>query len=417
MCPKNGILDELSGLFGGQTQADRDNEAVRRNAEIAAKNAREMNDKSNEALLRAQELANQGMLEAAGMAVEESRAAREASLQYIKESTAKAQSYLDATLGQTEPTIRKAQSDALAILDEFGEKSADLYRPYIGAGTEALAATKKMAEEGVQVPTDLTKSPYYPLYQFQQEQQKKAIDQNLSARGLYDSGKGITEQVQADTGLTQSFTAEEYQRAVDDFNRKAGIEGSLLQTGYGAAGNLASIYGALGANKAGVVQWGGGTLANLQAQTGLAKANAAIGAGTSSSGISMNAGNQLANIYNQLGINTANTALATGQGQATSADRAGTNLSNIYINSGATQAYLLNQQAQNRTNMFSGLVRGGAGALNSYFNTRRTTQPTTTPTTNYTTLPNDTYDQWSGGDWGEGSGTPDYDWSGGSYYD
>jgi hypothetical protein len=203
-------------------------------------------------------------------------------------------------------------------------------------------------------PYDITQSPYYPLYQFQQEQQNKAIAQNLSARGLYNSGKGIQEQVNADTGLAQSLTATEYQRAVDDYNRKAGIEGTLLGTGYGAAGNLASIYNSTGANKANVVQWGGGTLANLQTAIGTAKANAAIGQGTSLAGISTNAGNQLANINTQLGTNLANTTMASGQSQASTSNQLGTNLANIYMNSGTTQAGLLNQQAQNRMNMFAG---------------------------------------------------------------
>jgi hypothetical protein len=490
----NGIQQQIAGTDSS--------ESTKSTAALAADAALRAADIAAEAMRYASDLAYQGLMEQSRMAMEEARAAREQSYAYIREATAQAQTYLDSTLGQTSPIIKKGQEDCLAILDQYSKQAADLYRPYISAGSEGLRRYQELANRGVtlsrgrmvstttttpgattttpgtpksyedwkaeklggitaqsqgpngevvnsegkyldkrtgqwmdapqstgetipteeqlqaeyqqyvagipsvtttgepttttttqEAPYNIEESPYYPLYEYQQEQQQKAIDAGLSARGLYRSGAGLTEQLKADTGLTESFTATEYQRAVDDYTRQLTAQGNLAGMGYEASGNLANIYSATGANKANTIQWGAGSLANLQSQIGAAKANAAMGQGTSLANISQQSGAQLANIQNQLGTNLGNVAMTSGQSQANSANQLGTNLVNIYGNLGSNLASIYNQQAQNRTNMYAGLANTGLSALLRYGLRNNNTGTTTTP--NY-------YADWSQGGTYEG---------------
>ncbi len=482
------IVDNIMDIFGAGS-GSKNAEAIKNAANTSAEAARVQAEIAGQYALRAQELANQGNRELAELALEQARAESAAAIEMMKEAARNSQMYLDQTLGNAEPEIRKAQEQALGYLDEFGDKSADLYRPYIGVGKEAMTRYQDLVNRGVtlrggqmvkttttpgtpksydewkseklagtpglnytggsqrfneetgqyegvtdeqlqaeyqqyaqgvpgtttttteETPYDIEKSPYYPLYQYQKEQQQKSIDANLSSRGLYRSGKGIGEQVAADTGLTESFAATEYQRAVDDYSRQIAGQGALMGLGYEASGNLANIYSSLGANKANVSQWAGGSLANLQTQVGIARANAAMGQGTQMAQISSNLGNQSANIYGQLGQSLSNNIMNAGLTQSSQANQLGGTLANIYMNLGNQQSSLYNQQAQNRTNMFSGAANT---ALYSYMRGNKNTVGNTGYTGNYNYEPynssSDYYDYGGGGGGGDfgGSYSPDY---------
>jgi hypothetical protein len=443
---------------------DSANDAIKDAANTAAAAGTEQAKIAAAAIIRAAELSASGLIEAANIAAGEARDAREASYAFIKQATAQAQVYLDSTIGQTAPLIRKGQEEAMAILDKFGEKSANLYRPYIEAGADALTKYQELIDQGVtlsrgkmvnittgktvepksydewkneqfqngtylratglnatggtqvfneqtgeyestggtavsgtpeeeiqagyqqylagipsttktttsEAPYNIEESPYYGLYQWQKDQQKKSINQALGTQGLSKSGYGIEKQVEADVGLDQTMATVEYQRAVDDYNRKLSGEAGLTGMGYEASGNLANIYNTLGANMADVSKWGAGSLANLQASIGSAKANAALGQGTSLSNVSQQSGTQLANIANQLGTNLAGVTMQAGQSESNIANQLGTTLANIYTNQGNQLAYLSTQNQKNQMDILSGLSKTGLSALSNWLKNRDT---------------------------------------------
>lgn len=372
--------------------ADRAAQAQLEAANIASETAKEQARLAAEATTRAAELARQGQVAAARIAAAEAKRAQEATIAYQKEATAKAITLLDNTLGQASGTIKEAQTQALSMLESYGSEAAELYRPYVEAGTAALSELQTMAETGVQVPSDLTESPYYSLYKYEQEQQQKSIDKALAARGLYNSGYGIGEQVKADTGLTEAFAAQEYERAVADYVRKATLLSETNAMGYGATEAQANIQNNLGANLASVYQWGGGNLANLESGIGQAKANAELGLGSNLSNISMSTGDLLANIATNLGNQQSQTALTEGSNQASIYNSLGSTLGNIqtnlgsglsniyanqgnilsqlYANQGSNLANIYNQAAQNRTSQIYNVANLALGGTSAYLGYR-----------------------------------------------
>jgi hypothetical protein len=66
-------------------------------------------------------------------------------------------------------------------------------------------------------PENIEKSPFYDLYQWENEQQQKGIDQGLRARGMYGSGKGMSDALKAEVGLGERFAADEYGRAQQNY--------------------------------------------------------------------------------------------------------------------------------------------------------------------------------------------------------
>jgi hypothetical protein len=69
----------------------------------------------------------------------------------------------------------------------------------------------RFTDEGIK------KSPYYGLYQYQKEQQDQAMNKNLRSRGLYNSGAGMKQAMNAQSGIDEGFVAGEYNRARGEY--------------------------------------------------------------------------------------------------------------------------------------------------------------------------------------------------------
>jgi hypothetical protein len=76
-------------------------------------------------------------------------------------------------------------------------------------------------------PEGMVKSPYYGLYQFQKDQQDQAINQSLRSRGLYNSGAGMKQSLNIQSGLDQKFAADEYGRGMTEYG--VGYDRELAQ--------------------------------------------------------------------------------------------------------------------------------------------------------------------------------------------
>ena len=143
------------------------------------------------------------------------------------------------------------QANQQAFLKEGAAKAGELYSPYMTMGKGALDQAMGMIGQGApqyswtkQFQADpwswnkgsyqaqpwdeyakthlgadnIKSSPFYDLYQWQNQQQQEGIDKQLRARGNYGSGSGMTNELKAKTGLEQQFTADEYNRALQNYS-------------------------------------------------------------------------------------------------------------------------------------------------------------------------------------------------------
>lgn len=134
----------------------------------------------------------------------------------------------------------KAQKDALA-------QQLKLNKPYIDAGTNALAKYQELAPY-----KDFSMEDFQadPGYEFRLAEGMKALERSAAAKGLLQSGgtlKGITQ-------YGQNLASDEYQNAFGRYltQREARMSpyNFLIGIGQGAAAGQASNIGATGANLA-----------------------------------------------------------------------------------------------------------------------------------------------------------------------
>ena len=256
-------------------------------------------------------------------------------------------------------------------------------------------------------PQNIKNSPFYDLYQFQNDQQQSAIEAAQRARGGFKTGAAMKEALAKSTGLEQQFTADEYNRALAEYATKTGQQGDeyskAMQTWAANTDLSAQKYSqdfqdyltkhSIGYSEASdkytkdwdqelkkyMLQYGlkQDELNNVRQMVNMgftadqAIANAKMGAATTSGQMQAQAGSTLANIYSQLGSGLGGTYNAQ-------ANLAG-NLYNAGQNRNLTAS--LANQAQNNwqwtngqnqglgyANLAAGLARTGLNAYGTYAN-------------------------------------------------
>lgn len=273
--------------------------------------------------------------------------------------------------------------------------------PYQAQGWDAYAK-ERLGKENIE------KSPFYDLYQWQNEQQQDAIDKGLRARGMYGSGKGMTDALKASTGLEQQFTADEYGRAQQNYQMTEEEKWKAYQDEYEKAlqghtmgyGEAKDKYGMtedqlLRAHNMGYgeeLQKYGIGVDNYNKAFGVEqgqwtdKLNTALGLGdyawkaaTGQANAQLGTGSQLGTGAIQTGNAQAALAGQTGQGIGSSYNALGNQLGSVYGNTlnyglglqGLNQGQA-NYDAANNINAWLGAgtlgVKGGSALLN-YWNT------------------------------------------------
>ena len=161
-------------------------------------------------------------------------------------------------------TAAQTQKDTLAA-------QTALAKPYVEAGTNALAQYQKLAPYQ---SFGMAQFQADPGYNFRMSEGIKALERSAAARGLLQSGgtlKGVTQ-------YGQNLASQEYENAFSRYlsEREARMDPYRYLTGMGqaaAAGQAANV-GTTGANLAEIAAQRG----NIQAQQAMGTANAFGGA-------------------------------------------------------------------------------------------------------------------------------------------
>lgn len=158
-------------------------------------------------------------------------------------------------------------------------RAEGFYSPYKELGDRYLNQYTRMAEGGAPRFSlrDIGESPYASVYEWEKEQQDKAIMQSQAARGLIGAGAGLSEQIKADSGLAQSQTTRDITLQRQEWLDRLGLYNTDL-------GNLKDI-------------------ANLGWQGAAGTANAALGQGSIQAGLAGQGGQTAASIYSNLSGN------------------------------------------------------------------------------------------------------------------
>ena len=138
-------------------------------------------------------------------------------------------------LDDAEDEILRAQQQAIAGL-----------RPYQQTG---LQAQQDLAAElsGQFAPGDLTQDPGY---QFQLQEGQKALDRQLAAQGLGQSGAAIKAAAQYSQGLADQTYQDAYNRWLASRSQNISGLGSLANQGLGTAQNIAGLQAGIGQTRA-----------------------------------------------------------------------------------------------------------------------------------------------------------------------
>ena len=215
---------------------------------------------------------------------------------------------------------REAYTNAEKAVSTGIEQITGIAAPYNKAGIEALNIMKKVA-------FSLETSP---LYQWQQAEGEKAINRQLAARGLYNSGAGLEDLRRFQTQLGAEETERQYGRV----ERIAGLGAQFAGQTMGLTASLKGI------------------LANAAIQSGQGLANTYMGTGTGLAGLYGQGGQDLANIYSQGGANIGNLLYSGGM-----------NIANLQYGSAAEKARSIREGAYARAGIYqqSGQDRANIG--------------------------------------------------------
>ena len=259
-------------------------------------------------------------------------------------------------------------------------------------------------------PENIKSSPFYDLYQWQNQQQQEGIDKGLRARGMYGSGAGMTDALKAKTGLEQQFAADEYGRGLQDYQMTEQQKIAKDSSDYGRAAQQYGmtedqIRNAYGTNsKMALQKYGLNVLDPSDKAFKIAqgqwtdKLNTNLGLGDYAWKAATGQANAGLNVGSQLGTN----AIQTGNTQAGLINNAGSNIGagyNAYGNQlgsafGNTLNYGLglqglnqgqsNWNAANNANLGLGIGTIGAGILNRYLTPTKADTPSSyDPNRNY----------------------------------
>jgi hypothetical protein len=181
---------------------------------------------------------------------------------------------------------KKAAKKAAQAQQQALAQQAELAKPYVEAGKNALAEYQKLAPY---TPFGMSQFQADPGYQFRMSEGMKALERSAAARGLLQSGgtmKGIQQ-------YGQNLASSEYENAFSRYltQREAAMDPYRYLTGVGqaaAAGQAANI-GTTGANLAEIAAQRG----NVQAAQAMGTAQAFGGAlGSIGQGVSSYYANQ-----------------------------------------------------------------------------------------------------------------------------
>lgn len=131
-----------------------------------------------------------------------------------------------------------SQDDLEDQLLEAQGKAKGAIDPFYQSGLGANQKLSGRLAEGFQ-PGDLTQDPGY---QFRLSEGQKALDRQLSASGMSQSGTAMKAAQEFGQGLADQTYNDSYQRWLLENNQLAGQAG----TGYNAANEMGDIYGNMG---------------------------------------------------------------------------------------------------------------------------------------------------------------------------
>jgi hypothetical protein len=292
------------------------------------------------------------------------------------------------------PYIQQGQQQAVRSLGRGGQQAIGT----IGGGVGAQQSAIQQALMGAQMqgqPINVAgqaglgafanaalANPYENIA-FQQRlgQSSEALNRQLAARGLYNSGAGI----QAQSDLINTLTGQEQQAQIDRQlalaqmgQEQSGLtQNQMMQAG----GTLADIFGQGAYQQAGIQERRGQGLADVFMTGGAAQADMSMASqqqradiaarqGESLAGLQVGQGAALSGLFDtRYAQQAANVAaqnqldLARGADMANVQTQRGTNLMNILNQGMGSQADIALNAAQNRANIYSNL---GSNIANVY---------------------------------------------------
>ncbi|MDB4312203.1 hypothetical protein N9937_02110, partial [bacterium] len=252
----------------------------------------------------------------------------------------------------------------------------------MGNAISALNPQMTAGRYGLGAFSDSALNPNSAALNMRLDNQATAINRQLAARGLLNSGAGI----QAQSDAAKQIIADESERQV-------GRQAQLAQLGIPAFGQAADyanrgalaqagIYSGLGGQVAGIQGARGQSLADLAVQEGTARGsvisgtganlfNALVNRGTNLGGLAERTGTRGADVMSNRQNSLANTAIGTATTGANLSATLGQGLANTY---GAQATDIMNQQAAanaqsaaKKNSIMSGVLGLAGTAIGTYF--------------------------------------------------
>ena len=205
-------------------------------------------------------------------------------------------------------------TNAMSVLKDYFSQAGSALSPLTEAGTSGFSYLKNLVDQ----PTELTEA-----YKYASGLGTEALNKELAARGLYDSGAAIEGQTSLQQGLLANLLGQRQSAASQLAGYgAAGAQGqSNLLSGLG--GGLSNIYGSLGSGLSNI--YSGLGSGALSAGSGLANLYGSLGSGALSSygnlsSLLSNTGSNLASAYQGAGSGLANLGTSYGSSMASIAD-------------------------------------------------------------------------------------------------
>lgn len=193
----------------------------------------------------------------------------------------------------------KSSADALALQKQIWEQQQESQKPWIGAGTNALAQLMAGTQPGGEFSQgfDPSKVQMDPGFQFRLAEGQKALERSAAARGGALGGGAM----KAITRYAQDYSSGEYgnaySRAFNTFqaNRSNRLNPLLSLAGLGqtATTTLGNEGGQFASGAAANLTGTGNNLANLATQAGNARASGYVGNANAWNGALTGVGNNL----------------------------------------------------------------------------------------------------------------------------
>lgn len=238
------------------------------------------------------------------------------------------------------------------------DKAIKYYEPYYQTGLKGLSEYQE-APAGAEPPSypsatiDFDFNPEDKMYKIRQEEGERAINRSLAARGMYDSRPGINALSDFNRKLIAEETQNQYNRAVDEYNRKYqtasdifNAENALAKQNLGKWSDVANMGAGAAQNITNALTQTGGNISDLYGKQGTASALAALAQGKSRAGLSQDLAslpfNMLSDyqILKGLGDKTGSTVGTAGTNALTSLGGTGASILGTGIGTGTAGAGL-----------------------------------------------------------------------------